>query len=91
MDTNIREYNEEGPVLIRASNEAYSYGLSGLLKLLKDDNNNNDRLCIVATNEGGYNSTCVDLIDVLKWCYENGITYEPQNKKDKEWLMEQSK
>ena len=27
----------------------------------------NDRWCVVAMNEGGYNSTAVDLGDILDW------------------------
>ena len=76
MKTNIREYNEEAPVEIQSSNyETIPSGLTGLMKIFRG--NNSERICIVATNEGGYNSTCVDLMDVLKWCHENGITYKP--------------
>lgn len=29
------------------------------------------RLCVLARNEGGYNSTAVDLLDLIQWLREN--------------------
>lgn len=31
----------------------------------------NGRICVIATNEGGYNSTAVDLLDLLTWLRAN--------------------
>lgn len=75
METNIREYNEEAPVEIIPANEAYGgSGVACLLKYFKGDKVKSNRLVIIASNECGNNTTCVDLLDVLKWCYENGIS-----------------
>lgn len=73
METCIREYNEGAPVEISKQNEICPTGIAGIIKIFKGDNQN-DRLCIVAYNEGGYSSTCVDLLDVLQWCKDNNIS-----------------
>lgn len=41
------------------------YGAEHTVELHRDDDSG--RLVVVATNEGGYNATYVDLIDLLDW------------------------
>ena len=44
------------------------YGEGAAVELHKD---NNGKLLVVAYNEGGYNSTAVDLLDILLWVKTN--------------------
>ena len=48
----VREYNENYPVLI---------------KQYEGEGDNNGRWTVQALNEGGFNSTSVDLLDILVW------------------------
>lgn len=41
------------------------------LVTIVDDETREERVVILATNEGGYNSTQVDLLDLLKWLNKN--------------------
>ena len=61
--TNIREYNEE--MCVEIGTDDFDTHIDGR------DVTYNDVLVIQAQNESGYNSTCVDLLDVLKWVIEN--------------------
>lgn len=56
--TEIREYAEEYPVQIRLLKEVSE---------IKGFNKGLGRYVIIAENEGGYNCTSVDLLDVLEW------------------------
>lgn len=55
---NIREYCEEYPVDIEISDDVEQHG---------------GRWVITATNEGGHNSTQVDLVDVLNYVKITGM------------------
>lgn len=55
--TGVREYNEGSDV-----------------KLMECDTGTDDpemRLCVVAITEGGWNATCVDLLDLIAWIKTN--------------------
>jgi hypothetical protein len=61
METNIREYAEEGPVTIVLKHP----------HPIKPPHLSPKRWCIIAKNECGYNCTIVDLLDVIVWVKEN--------------------
>jgi hypothetical protein len=55
----VMEYNEGNPVILM-TREAYEYKPEG-----------HGRLVISATNEGGFNSTMVDLLQLIQWVKNN--------------------
>jgi hypothetical protein len=57
-----------GPVNIRLVG-VREYGEGQPVSLVADKDN--PRLCIVAVNEGGHNSTSVDLLDLIQWVHAN--------------------
>lgn len=63
-ETNIAEYAEEEPVKI--IKREVNYCCETYLA-----RNGTERIVIQALNEGGYNRTLVDLIDVLSWVKKN--------------------
>jgi hypothetical protein len=61
----VMEYCEEMPVTLRTTTGVYAYGVS------ENDYIGRGRLVVKALNEAGYNSTQVDLLQLLKWVAEN--------------------
>ena len=59
--------NKKASRIIAVMNDVSVYSDDYAPKLCED----NGRLTIVATNEGGYNSTSVDLLDLISWIKEN--------------------
>jgi hypothetical protein len=60
MNTDIREYGE-GKVVEIIEHDGYYYNRP----------ETKGRLVIIALNEGGHNSTEVDLLDVIEWVKKN--------------------
>ncbi len=59
--TDIREYGDDFPVTLDWNHmTGADYKRTG-----------ERRLCITAVNEGGYNSTAVDLLDLIAWVKKN--------------------
>lgn len=61
----VREYSEEMEVRLEATEGMYKYGVPD------EEREGHGRLVIRAWNEGGYNSTQVDLLELLQWLREN--------------------
>ena len=70
METNIREYCEEYPVEIKQLKESDEKDLLDKDSLYYEACMDG-RYVIVAVNEGGYNSTEVDLVDLLHYVKNN--------------------
>lgn len=70
MNTNIKEYNEGYGVEI-IEHDGDPVGIWGPDPTKLEHPERKGRLVIGALNEGGYNSTQVDLLDVIAWVKEN--------------------
>ncbi len=71
MKTNIREYNEEYPVVINNLKPEEGEHYINVISEEVYEAYQAERLVIIAKNEGGCNETGVDLIDVLKYTKEH--------------------
>jgi len=60
----VREYAEGYVVTVKTVEE---YLPEELHKLIETNEWDGKRLVVVATNEGGYNDTAIDLVDLLEW------------------------
>ena len=67
METNIHEYAEEMGVEIEKLKPAYGEEYKSVISDKTYQAHTDERLVIVALNEGGFNCTKVDLVDVLKY------------------------
>ena len=61
IETEIREYNDEYGVTI----------IKQMVPWRQKEEDRTERFVVHATNEGGYNSTEVDLLDVIDWVKKN--------------------
>lgn len=57
----VKEYHEEYPVVLRLGKK-HRDGMENIYKF-----NPENRWLIVAENEGGYNSTAIDLCELIEW------------------------
>jgi hypothetical protein len=71
MKTNIREYNEEMKVVIKHLSSPKGEYYKDVISKSTYNAFKEERYVISALNEGGCNSTQVDLIDVLKFVKKN--------------------
>jgi hypothetical protein len=55
--------------IIIPENEVREYAEGYAVQIVLNEENN--RLCVEATNEGGYNGTSIDLLDLLNWVLKN--------------------
>jgi len=67
MENNIREYAEEYPVEIRQLEPEYGEKYKSTLTPNVYESYKNKRWVVIAKNEGGYNCTEVDLLDLLNF------------------------
>ena len=71
MDTNIKEYEEEMTVEVKQLDPERDKHYKGVISEITYQAHINKRWVVIAYNEGGYNRTAVDLVELLAYVKEN--------------------